>query len=66
VGGRRNFVGQHFLARGCWVSTVGKNKAAVHQYIQNQGKEDKRLEQLGWWRFKWFTLFQAAGCAGSR
>jgi hypothetical protein len=46
VGRRRNFVGQHFGARGYWVSTVGKNEAAVRQYIQNQEKEDKRLEQL--------------------
>jgi len=43
---RRNFVGQHFWARGYWVSTVGKNEAAVRQYIQDQEKEDKRLEQL--------------------
>jgi putative transposase len=46
AGRRRNFVGQHFWARGFWVSTVGKNEAAVRQYIQNQEKEDKRLEQL--------------------
>ena len=35
-----------FWARGYWVSTVGKNEAAVRQYIQDQEKEDKRLEQL--------------------
>ena len=46
AGRRRNYVGQHFWARGYWVSTVGKNEAAVRQYIQNQEKEDKRLEQL--------------------
>jgi hypothetical protein len=46
AGRRRNFVGQPFGARGFWVSTVGKNEAAVRQYIQNQEKEDKRLEQL--------------------
>lgn len=44
--GRRNFVGQHFWARGYWVSTVGQNEAVVCQYIQDQEKEDKRLEQL--------------------
>jgi len=43
AGRRRNFVGQHFWARGYWVSTVGKNEAAVREYIQNQEKEDKRL-----------------------
>ena len=46
AGRRRNFIGQHFWARGCWVSTVGKDEAAVRQYIQDQEKEDKRLEQL--------------------
>ena len=46
AGRRRNYVGQHFWARGFWVLTVGKNEAAVRQYIQNQEKEDKRLEQL--------------------
>jgi putative transposase len=46
AGRRRNYVGQHFWARGYWVSTVGKNEVAVRQYIQNQEKEDKRLEQL--------------------
>jgi len=46
AGRRRNFVGQHFWARGYWVSTVGKNEAAVRRYIQDQEKEDERLEQL--------------------
>ena len=46
TGKRRNFVGQHFWARGYWVSTVGKDEAAVRQYIRNQEKEDQRLEQL--------------------
>jgi putative transposase len=46
AGRRRNFVGQHFWARGYWVSTVGKNEAAVRRYIQEQEKEDKRLEQM--------------------
>ena len=43
AGRRRNFVGQHFWARGYWVSTVGKNEAAVRRYIQEQEKEDRRL-----------------------
>ena len=46
AGRRRNFVGQHFWARGYWVSTVGKNEAAVRRYIQEQEKEDQRLEQM--------------------
>ena len=40
AGRRRNFVGQNFWARGYWVSTVGKNEAAVRRYIQDQEKED--------------------------
>jgi len=46
AGRRRNFVGQHFWARGYWVSTVGKNEAAVRRYIQEQEQEDQRLDQL--------------------
>jgi putative transposase len=46
AGRRRNFVGQHFWARGYWVSTVGKDEAAVRRYIQDQEKEDRRMEQL--------------------
>ena len=43
-GKKRNFVGQNFWARGYWVSTVGKNEAAVRRYIQEQEKEDQRLD----------------------
>jgi putative transposase len=46
AGHRRNFVGQHFWARGYLVSTVGKDEAAVRKYIQEQEKEDQRLDQL--------------------
>src|SRR6185503_19939538 len=46
AGRGRNYVGQHFWARGYWVSTVGKKEGAVRRYIQEQEKEDKRLEQL--------------------
>ncbi len=45
AGRRRNFVGQHFWARGYRVSTVGKNEGAVRRYIQEQEKEDRRLDQ---------------------
>jgi putative transposase len=40
-------VGQHFGARGYWVSTVGRNEAAVRGYLKEQEKEDQRLDQLG-------------------
>ena len=46
-GGRpRNFLGEHFWARGYFVSTVGRDEEAVRQYIQAQEAEDRRLEQL--------------------
>ena len=46
---RRNFVGQSFWARGYFVSTVGRDEALIRQYIQDQEKEDKRLDQLNLW-----------------
>ena len=46
-GGReRNFVGEHFWARGYWVSTVGHDEEAVRRSIREQEAEDRRLEQL--------------------
>ena len=47
---KRNFVGQHFWARGYFVSTVGRDEATIRAYIRNQEKEDARLDQLGLWR----------------
>ena len=43
---KRNFVGQHFWARGYFVSTVGRDEAVIRRYIRNQEAEDKRVEQL--------------------
>ena len=46
-GGRqRNFVGEHFWARGDFVSTVGPDEEAGRRYIQAQEAEARRLEQL--------------------
>ena len=47
---KRNFVGQHFWARGYFVSTVGRDEAVIREYIQKQEKEDMRLDQLGLWK----------------
>ena len=44
---RRNFVGQHFWARGYFVSTVGRDEAMIRQYITQQEAEDRRIDQLG-------------------
>lgn len=46
AGRKRNYVGQHFWARGYYVSTVGRDEATIREYIRNQEKEDTRLEQL--------------------
>ena len=46
TGRRRNFVGQHFWARGYFVSTVGRDEAAVREYIRHQEREEQREEQL--------------------
>jgi len=47
---RRNFVGQHFWARGYFVSTVGRDEEVIRQYIRHQEAEDQRLEQIQLWR----------------
>jgi putative transposase len=47
---KRNFVGEHFWARGYFVSTVGRDEEVVREYIQNQEKEDERMEQLSLFR----------------
>ena len=47
---KRNFIGQHFWARGYFVSTVGRDENAIREYIRQQEKEDARLEQLNLWR----------------
>ena len=47
---KRNFVGQHFWARGYFVSTVGRDEALVREYIRQQEAEDKRLDELDLWR----------------
>lgn len=43
---RRNFVGQHFWARGYFVSTLGRDEAAIKEYIRKQEEQDKRDDQL--------------------
>ena len=47
---KRNFVGQHFGARGYFVSTVGRDEELIREYIRHQEEEDKRLEQMNLWR----------------
>ena len=37
---------RHFWCRGYYVDTVGKNTAAIKEYIQNQLKEDLECDQM--------------------
>ena len=43
---RRNFVGQHFWARGYFVSTVGRDEEVIREYIRHQEAEDRRRDQI--------------------
>jgi putative transposase len=47
---KRNFAGQHFWARGYFVSTVGRDERVIREYINKQKEEDKRLDQMNLWR----------------
>jgi putative transposase len=46
LGKRQNFTGQHFWARGYYVSAVGRDEATIREYIPKQQAEDQRLDQL--------------------
>ena len=40
------FGNRHFLAKGYFVDTVGKNEKIIKEYIQNQLQEDKIYDQI--------------------
>jgi putative transposase len=46
---KRNFGGQHFWARGYFVSTVGRDEHVIREYIRKQEAEDQRIDQLHLW-----------------
>jgi putative transposase len=46
MGRKKNFTGQHFWARGYFVSTVGADEETIREYIAQQENEDRRLDQL--------------------
>ena len=46
---RRNFVGQHFWARGYFVSTLGRDEDVIREYIRRQEEEDRRIDQMKLW-----------------
>ena len=37
---------RHFWCRGYYVDTVGRNKKAIAEYIQNQLQEDMTSDQM--------------------
>jgi putative transposase len=47
---KRNFVGQHFWARGVLRLDVGRDEAVIREYIRKQEAEDTRLDQMNMWR----------------
>lgn len=47
----RNFKGHNFWARGYFVSTVGRDEKVIKQYIRNQEKQDKLIEQKSLFNF---------------
>ena len=49
MGRRKNYTGHHFWARGCYVSTVGRDEAMIREYIRTQEAEDRRLDQMDLW-----------------
>ena len=46
LGRKRNYVGQHFWARGYFASTVGRDEQVIREYIRHQEGEDSRIDQL--------------------
>jgi putative transposase len=45
-GRKRNFTGEHFWARGYYVSTVGRDEETIREYIRRQDEEDRRYDQM--------------------
>jgi len=46
MGRNRNFLGQHFWARGYCVSTVGLDEETIREHVRSQEEADKKLDQL--------------------
>ena len=45
-GRTRNYVGQHFWARGYFASMVGRDEQVIREYIRHQEAEGRRIDQL--------------------
>jgi putative transposase len=48
-GRKRNFTGEHFWARGYFVSTVGRDEQVIRDYIKRQEAGDRRVDQQKLW-----------------
>ena len=46
TGRKRNYVGQHFWARGYFASTVGRDEEIIRAYIKHQEQEERRVDQM--------------------
>jgi len=46
LGRKKNYAGQHFWARGYFVSTVGWDEQVIRDYFRHQEAEDCRIDQL--------------------
>ena len=46
MGRKKNFTGQHFWARGYFVTSVGADEETIREYIRRQEQEDRRLDQM--------------------
>jgi putative transposase len=47
---KRNFVGQHFWARGYWGSTVGRDEAVIRDYMRHQEHGKRGSAEVSLWR----------------
>ena len=46
MGRQRNFIGRSFWARGCYVTTAGRDEETIRQYIRKQEEVDRKIDQL--------------------
>lgn len=46
AGCKRNYVGQHFWARGYFASTVGRDEQVIREYIRHQEADLHRLNSI--------------------
>jgi hypothetical protein len=47
-GRKRNFTGEHFWARGYFVSTVGRDERVIREYIPT-----RKRKIAGWINYRW-------------